>query len=173
MLRRSFIVLGLIIVLAGCATITRGTEEALVISSTPSGAQVELSNGMSGRTPASFTIDRDKEVVVTISKDGYETVTVNVSCQVAGAGAAGMAGNVVLGGLIGAAVDAGSGAMMEHKPNPVEVTLEPIGPSSHLRSSRYRLLVRLEPRDGCSTSSKAQERSEGKIAGKLQGRGRI
>lgn len=35
-----------------------------------------------------------------------------------------MAGNVVFGGLIGAGVDAGTGAMLELVPNPVKVTLE-------------------------------------------------
>ncbi len=35
-----------------------------------------------------------------------------------------MAGNVLLGGLIGAGIDAGSGAMYEHKPNPLNVQLE-------------------------------------------------
>jgi len=58
---------------------------------------------------------------------------------VVGAGAAGMAGNVILGGLIGAAVDAGSGAMKDLKPNPVKVTMvaskpaqttEPVVPAS-------------------------------------------
>ncbi len=129
----------------GCATITRGTTEALVVNSDPSGAKVSLSNGMSGKTPTSFKIDRDKELVVTISKDGYKAVTVNVNCQVAGAGAAGMAGNVILGGLIGAAVDAGSGAMMEHKPNPVKVSLEPTPKeSSYFQQIRYRLVVKLD-----------------------------
>jgi hypothetical protein len=35
-----------------------------------------------------------------------------------------MAGNVILGGLIGAGVDVATGAMMELKPNPLTVKLE-------------------------------------------------
>lgn len=38
-----------------------------------------------------------------------------------------MAGNVVLGGFIGAAVDAGTGAAKQLKPNPIKVTLVPLG----------------------------------------------
>ena len=34
-----------------------------------------------------------------------------------------MAGNVLVGGLIGAGIDAGTGAMHSHKPNPLVVTL--------------------------------------------------
>ncbi|MBI4659038.1 MAG: PEGA domain-containing protein [Verrucomicrobia bacterium] len=109
--------------LCGCATITRGTTQALVIESEPSGASVELSTGLRGKTPATFKVKRSENLVVTISKAGYETVTVNVIAQMSGAGGAGLAGNVILGGLIGAAVDAGTGATKELKPNPVKVNL--------------------------------------------------
>lgn len=51
---------------------------------------------------------------------------VTVSPQVSGGGGAGMAGNVLFGGLIGAAVDAGSGAMHDLVPNPVDVRMVPL-----------------------------------------------
>jgi hypothetical protein len=118
--RRTVVLLSLtgsLIALSGCATITRGTHEALVVESEPSGAQVRLSNGLSGTTPTSFKISRKGDVHVTIAKEGFETADINVTTQIAGAGAAGMAGNVLVGGLIGAGVDAFSGGMLEHKPN--------------------------------------------------------
>jgi len=124
--RRTVVLLALAIssvALSGCATITRGTHEALVIESEPSGAQVRLSNGFTGTTPTSFKISRKGDLTATISREGYETVYVNVTTQVAGAGAAGMAGNVLVGGIIGVGVDAFSGGMLEHKPNPVKVTM--------------------------------------------------
>jgi hypothetical protein len=37
-----------------------------------------------------------------------------------------MAGNVILGGIIGAGIDAASGATKRLKPNPVVVTLTPV-----------------------------------------------
>jgi hypothetical protein len=107
----------------GCATITRGTQEVLVIESTPPGATVSTSNGLQGKTPASFKVSRRGGFTVTIAKEGYEPITVQVESQIAGGGAAGMAGNVILGGLIGAAIDAGSGATLELKPNPIQVDL--------------------------------------------------
>lgn len=115
--------LAAVLALSGCATITRGTEEALVVESEPSGAEVKLSNGMTGTTPTSFKVARKDNLTVTISKHGYETSTVNVTSQTSSGGGAAMAGNILVGGLIGAAVDAGSGAMNELKPNPVKVTL--------------------------------------------------
>ncbi len=111
----------------GCATITRGTTEAFVIESEPPGAHVRLSTGETCRTPCTLKKKRKESFVVHIEKPGYEPVEVQVTNQVAGAGAAGMAGNVILGGLIGAAVDAGSGAMLELVPNPVKVRLVPLG----------------------------------------------
>ncbi|MFK7731666.1 MAG: hypothetical protein AB8B48_08615 [Pseudomonadales bacterium] len=36
-----------------------------------------------------------------------------------------MAGNVILGGLIGAGIDAGTGAMKDLTPNPVQISLTP------------------------------------------------
>ena len=107
----------------GCATITRGTTDVLVIESTPIGADVVINNGMRCTTPCSLKLKRKDEVVLDISKDGYESARVSVLSVIAGAGAAGMAGNVLLGGIIGAGVDASTGAMKSLKPNPVIVTL--------------------------------------------------
>lgn len=111
---------------SGCATVTRGSKDVLVIESDPPNAEVKLSTGEAGTTPTSFKLPRRSSLVATISKPGYETVTVNVNSVVAGGGAAGMAGNVLLGGIIGAAVDGASGAALNLSPNPIDVTLEPV-----------------------------------------------
>jgi chorismate mutase len=47
-----------------------------------------------------------------------------VTHRTAGGGSAGMAGNVILGGLIGAVVDSNNGATQDLVPNPLTVTLE-------------------------------------------------
>jgi hypothetical protein len=107
----------------GCATITRGSSDTLNINSSPAGANVTLSNGMMGRTPVSFKLDRNKPITVEISKAGYETVSANITPQISGAGGVGMAGNVLFGGIIGGAVDIASGAMYDLQPNPLHVVL--------------------------------------------------
>jgi hypothetical protein len=56
-------------------------------------------------------------------KEGYEASYATVMPQLAVGGGAGMAGNVVFGGLIGVAVDSSSGAMKDLTPNPVRVIL--------------------------------------------------
>ena len=120
-----FAVGAVVFFVTGCATVTRGTTDALVVNSTPQGAQVQLSNGMScTSTPCTFKLPRKSELEVTVSRSGCKTVVTNVSHRTAGAGAAGVAGNVLVGGIIGLGVDAATGASQELVPNPLEVTLE-------------------------------------------------
>ena len=64
---------------------------------------------------------------VTINKPGFKTYHGKVTHQTSGGGAAGMAGNVIVGGLIGIGVDAATGSTQELKPNPLVVKLEPEG----------------------------------------------
>jgi hypothetical protein len=112
--------------LGGCATITRGTTDQLQITSDPPDATARTSLGHSCVTPCTLTISRKDEFNVVISKPGYQDETVEVKTQVAGAGAAGFAGNVLLGGVVGMGADVATGATLEHIPNPVSVVLMPL-----------------------------------------------
>lgn len=124
------LVVSSLLALSACATITRGTTEVFTVESTPAGAEVSLSNGMECEsTPCAFKVPRKGDLSVIVSKNGYESSEHNIPTQVSGGGGAAMAGNVLVGGLIGAGVDAASGAMLEHKPNPLVVTLTPIDAS--------------------------------------------
>ncbi len=116
--------------LAACATVSRGSYTAWEVRTTPPGATVRTTNGMScARTPCSLHIDRKSNFGATISKAGYKSVDVQVHHKVSGAGGAGMAGNVVIGGLIGVGVDVASGAMLDLTPNPVDLVLEKDDPA--------------------------------------------
>jgi PEGA domain len=120
----------LLCALSGCATITRGTGEVLLIETDPVGAEVDIMpGGIRCITPCSIELKRKKDYGLEIRKDGYEPVKVSVLSQIVGSGAAGMAGNVILGGLIGAGVDAMSGATKGLKPNPVKVTMVRLQPA--------------------------------------------
>jgi hypothetical protein len=117
----------------GCASVTRGTTENISISSTPAGATAELSgldNPTACVTPCVVVAKRNAEITVTVTKEGYEPQVIPLTKEIPGAGAAGFAGNVLVGGLIGMGVDAATGAAQDHKPNPVIVTLQPIAPAS-------------------------------------------
>lgn len=114
-----------LISVSGCATVTRGTKDVLEIKTTPGGAQATTSNGFACATPCALKMPRRSEFDVDLSKAGYKPARVHVTSKVSGQGGAGMAGNVLVGGIIGAGVDIGTGAMLDLVPNPVEVVLEP------------------------------------------------
>ncbi len=118
-------VFGFAAMLSGCATITRGTTEVLVIETEPAGATAFLSSGHMCKTPCSLELKRKNAVHVKIEKQGYETIDADVRSEIATAGGAAMAGNIILGGLIGAGVDAATGAMDKLTPNPLKIKLEP------------------------------------------------
>lgn len=111
--------------LAGCATITRGTTTEFTVESTPPAAAVKTSTGFTCvSTPCTFKMPRKEAFSVTVTKAGFKSSTTKVESKIAGKGAAGMAGNVLVGGIIGIGVDAASGAMNDLTPNPLKVTLD-------------------------------------------------
>lgn len=89
-------------------------------------SEEEFAGPIVGKTPAAFKLARKGEYRLVVTHEGYETSEINVTNEIAGGGSAGMAGNVLVGGIIGAGVDASSGAMKDLVPNPVEVVLEPV-----------------------------------------------
>ncbi|HEX3367214.1 translation initiation factor 2 [Phenylobacterium sp.] len=122
---RILVVAGLCLALGGCATVTRGSNDTWTVNTEPSGAAVKTTNQFfCEATPCTFKMPRKSEFDVTITKAGYKAWTGHVTHHVSGAGGAGMAGNVLVGGLIGIGVDAYSGAMNDLVPNPLSVTLE-------------------------------------------------
>lgn len=119
---------GLSVSLPACATITRGTTQEFVIESSPPGARAATSNGFSCEaTPCTFRMPRKDAFTVTISHDGYAEQTHSIESKMSGGGGAALAGNILVGGLIGAGVDATSGALNDLTPNPLIVTLDTEG----------------------------------------------
>ncbi|MEO0372258.1 MAG: translation initiation factor 2 [Pseudomonadota bacterium] len=111
------------LVTSGCATVTRGTTDTVDFTSVPSGATATISLGTSCVTPCQMTIKR-KENFTTTFQSGAEKRIVNVTSRTAAEGVAVGAGNILAGGIIGVAVDAGSGATREHFPNPVHANFD-------------------------------------------------
>jgi hypothetical protein len=112
--------------LPACATVTRGTTQQFTVESSPPGASVETSNGFTcPSTPCTFRMPRKDAFTITISKDGYAEQTHSIQSNMSGGGGAALAGNLIVGGIIGAGVDATSGALNDLTPNPLIVTLAP------------------------------------------------
>lgn len=97
--------------LSGCASATRGTSQQISIASKPSGAIATVSGTetpIQCTTPCVVQVDRSADVSVGFTKEGYEPKMVALQREIATTSAAGVAGNLLLGGVIGLALDAGT-----------------------------------------------------------------
>ena len=125
--------------LGACASITRGTGEQVAFQSEPPGAEVKLSTGLGcPQTPCAFEVPRKDSFIATFTKAGYQPEQILVGTKVSGGGAAGMAGNLIAGGIVGAVVDASNGAQLDHDPNPVLAHLKPLRSVSPVIENRPR-----------------------------------
>ncbi len=123
---KKLLVIAVALSLGGCATVTRGTTNKITFESEPEGAYVETNIGQTcPETPCVLEFSRKAEFTATFSKQGYHDKSIAVQTRIAGAGVAGIAGNVLIGGIVGVGVDAASGATLEHYPNPVRAELVP------------------------------------------------
>lgn len=109
---------------SGCATVVNGPTQTVEVLSDPPGATATLERSrMSVTTPGSFELVRKRgRYEITFSKPGYRSVTVAVVRKQSYA----TAGNLVLGGSIGANVDENSGSNYRLEPDPVKVALVPV-----------------------------------------------
>jgi hypothetical protein len=112
--------IGLVALLTtGCATIIHGTRQDVGISSTPTGASVTIDSMQFGTTPVFSKLRRKENHVVRISLPGYQPTDLTLTSSVSGW----VWGNVVIGGLIGLAVDAISGGMYKLSPTELSAAL--------------------------------------------------
>ena len=118
-------ILAVSVLLCGCATVTRGTRQTFKIQSTPTGAQVALSNGESCVTPCVLKLKRRPGFTATFTKDEFQDQTIKVDSELHGGGVAAGAGNLLLGGVVGGLVDGSNGSLNSLSPNPLQVTLVP------------------------------------------------
>ncbi|MFZ1764033.1 MAG: hypothetical protein CCU27_10605 [Nitrospira sp. UW-LDO-02] len=110
-------------VVSGCATIVHlGGNEELNVSSEPAGAKVVIDGTERGVTPLATKVERKKDHAVVLTKEGFEENQSRVESHLSWW----VAGNVILGGLVGILVDVLSGGGYTIEPDAVAVTLKPI-----------------------------------------------
>lgn len=116
----------MMLIFQGCATITTGTDQTVTVETDPPGAVCTLQRdgvtiGAVNPTPGSVEIDKDKdEVNITCERAEYLTTTEVMDSNFHGA----TLGNLILGGVVGVVIDAGSGAMNEY-PTAVKIRMQP------------------------------------------------
>jgi hypothetical protein len=136
------VVLATVTALSGCGSITRGTTESVTITSTPDDAKISTSTGQyCPRSPCTINVSRRGDFTAFAEKDGYEKGSIEIKTKVAGAGAAGFAGNVLIGGVIGMGVDAATGAALDHYPNPAHIELKSLARAAPAKSLREKKIT--------------------------------
>ncbi|SLN69471.1 hypothetical protein [Oceanibacterium hippocampi] len=112
--------------LSACATLVEGTDQTLTVITDPSGATCRLERdgtaiAVVNPTPGSVKVDKDKDqITILCQKDGFQESGGVLSSKFQGM----TFGNILFGGLIGVAIDAGSGAMHEY-PDSLTIRLIP------------------------------------------------
>jgi hypothetical protein len=116
--------------LGGCATITKGKTDPVMVTSVPiDGAKCDLKNAAgewSVTTPGTAVVHKSNSPLeVNCTRDGYQAAHANMHPHFENM----TIGNAVLGGVIGVVVDANSGAMYYYDKS-VQVTLMPVEPAA-------------------------------------------
>lgn len=123
--------LGAAALLSACASITKGTDQNVVVNTSPQGARCELMRDGSiltivDPTPGTINISKSSEdIQIKCSKDGFQTAQYVLESEAE----AMTAGNVIFGGVIGLAVDAGTGAINKYDAN-ITVVMQPAADGS-------------------------------------------
>lgn len=103
----------------GCASIMHGTTQQIGVSSSPTGATVLVNGNQRGVTPAVLDLSRKSIHTISLQSDGYEPFEMALTRSVSGW----VWGNIVFGGIIGLAVDAGTGGLYKLSPEQVGAEL--------------------------------------------------
>ncbi|MEL7238224.1 MAG: PEGA domain-containing protein [Planctomycetota bacterium] len=104
--------------LGGCATIVSGgATRPVKIKTTPVGAQVYVNDAFEGKTPLVLNLDRASNHRLRIEQEGYPPYERVVSPGFNGW----FLGNILIGGIIGVAVDLISGAVQTPTPGSINL----------------------------------------------------
>ncbi len=101
--------------ISSCCTIVNGSKQNVGISSSPIGASVTLNGIPRGETPLNLSLNRDEDYVVKISMPGYQSYSTIIHHHVS----AWAWGDLVFGGIIGLAIDYGTGSLYYLTPEQV------------------------------------------------------
>ncbi|MCX5885927.1 MAG: PEGA domain-containing protein [Proteobacteria bacterium] len=113
--------IGIYLFTVGCATVMNGTSQDIGIASSPAGSEAYINPGnVKVITPGTVTLKRKNSYSIAFKKEGYEDGSATISSSASGW----MWGNIVLGGLIGLAIDLISGGGYKLEPNNVLVQLQ-------------------------------------------------
>ena len=115
----------LVVTLMGCGAILQGTRQTIQANSAPSAATIAVSpTNEEYTTPASMSLERKNNYVLTFSKEGYTSAKFNIQKKLSGGM---LVLDVLFTGLLGVIVDAATGAWYNLSPEVASVSLERLG----------------------------------------------
>jgi len=116
------VVLVLLLVFSGCATIMAGGPDRIPVSTNPPGATVFVDNIPVGQTPVMITLDRQHSSgVIRIELPGFAPVSIVRSTSINGWFWA----NLCIGGLLGIVIDLVTGDVKAFDDAPIAIGLTP------------------------------------------------
>lgn len=118
----NMLVIFLLTLQCGCATIVSSTDKDVQVMSAPSGAKVTVDGIVRGKTPLVVSLERKQRHSIQVEEDGYDAVIRDTSRRFNWW----YLGNIVFGGVIGLIVDAVNGSMYDIEPSEISVDLESI-----------------------------------------------
>ena len=118
------LILVLLSLFVGCATIIHGTKQPISINSSPDQGDIVVTREggvvvFNGKTPTTCELQRKFEYDVTINLAGYQESKIHISKEFDAI----YLGNILCGGIIGLIIDASNGAMYKLAPETINVTL--------------------------------------------------
>lgn len=135
----SMFTLGLL-VYTSCATIVASGPDNVPVSTNPNGARVYVDGNLVGQTPTTISLNRKSEGIIRLELDGYEPVTIDRDKVLNGW----FLGNVILGGLVGVAIDLITSNQGKYSEQAVYAQLTPIM-DKHSKANPAPLKIPLKP----------------------------
>lgn len=133
-MKRRSLLLGALVAATGlssCCAIVNGRTQNVVFDSTPSGARLYIDNVDRGMTPQKIALKRNKKYEVRVVAEGYEPYACTLESGMSGW----IWGNLVFGGLIGLAIDVGTGSIWAF--DDVDATLNPSSSAPVIRLTSH------------------------------------
>lgn len=123
-----------LLLVAGCATIVCGPYDVIHVKTNPSGATVTADGIPRGITPTQFALRRDQRHLIAIDLPGYRHYEIAVTRTLN----RWFFGNLIFAGPLGMVVDRENGAIYALDPDTICVNLEPIGAKRRYIDSMMR-----------------------------------
>ena len=99
------------VMFSGCATILKGSQSSIYVTSTPPGAKIFVDGGFVGTAPTKITVVSDSPFTLTAKIEGREDTSARMTPSTGGGW---VVADVLLTGLLGVIVDGTTGSWKSH-----------------------------------------------------------